>query len=106
MTSARGRSLSFWNQSRARSTRFGIRPDPLLEAQLRLEVGEGHPLFGKSVIAIARCGRCDEVLFRVEGNSAGFVQVQLTWRQGLETPPWPATEELSVPLADSLIEHH
>lgn len=78
----------------------------ILEAQLRLEVSEGHPLFGKPVIALARCNRCDEVVFSVEDDPVRFVQVHLTWRQGPETPPWPATEYLSMPLADNLAEHH
>lgn len=78
----------------------------ILEAQLRLEVSEGHPLLGKVVVAVARCGLCDEVLFGVEDDPAHFVQVHLTWRQGPETPPWPATEAVSLPVADGLKEHH
>lgn len=76
-----------------------------LEAQLRTEVGEGHRLFGKPVIAIARCDRCDEVLFSVEEDPAWFAQVHLTWRQTPEKPPWPWTERRSMPLADSLTDH-
>lgn len=77
-----------------------------MEAQLLLEVSEGHPLFGKDVVGVARCGLCDEVLFSVEDDPVHFVQVHLTWRQGPEKPPWPATETVALPLADSFEEHH
>lgn len=76
-----------------------------LEAQLQIEVSEGHSLFHKPVIAVARCGRCDEVLFGVEEDPVRFVQVHLTWRQGHEKPPWPWTEDLALPLAASLTDH-
>jgi hypothetical protein len=78
----------------------------ILTAQLHAEVGEGHPLFGKTVTAVARCSRCDEVLFCVEDEPARFVQVHLTWRRGPELPPWPKTKERTMPLADSLTDHH
>ncbi|WP_236669624.1 hypothetical protein [Streptomyces antimycoticus] len=76
-----------------------------LEAQLKVEVGEEHPLFGKSVTALARCGRCDEALFGVGGAPTHFAQVHLTWRSAPDTPPWPWTEFLSPPLFDSLADH-
>jgi hypothetical protein len=76
-----------------------------LEAELRVEVVDGHPLFGKPVIAVARCGQCDEVLFSIEEDPVRFVQVHLTWRQGPERPPWPSTEHLSLPLSSSLTDH-
>jgi hypothetical protein len=76
-----------------------------LEAELRAEAAEGHSLFGKPVIAVARCGQCDEVLFRIEEDPVRFVQVHLTWRQGPGTPPWPATEHPSLSLSDSLTDH-
>ncbi|WP_413804515.1 hypothetical protein [Streptomyces sp. OE57] len=76
-----------------------------LEAQLHVEVSEGHPLFGTQATAIARCGRCDEVLFSIEGDPPRFAQVHLTWRQAPEPRPWPWTEYLSPPLSDSLTDH-
>jgi hypothetical protein len=76
-----------------------------LEAELRAEVTEGHPLFDKPVIAVARCGQCDEVLFSIEEDPVRFAQVHLTWKQGPERPPWPATEYLSLPLSNSLADH-
>ena len=76
-----------------------------LEAELTAEVGEGHPLFGNRVIAIARCEGCDEVVFSVETDPARFVSVHLTWRGARERPPWPATEYLSTPLSRNLAAH-
>lgn len=76
-----------------------------LERQLRAEVSEGHPLFGKAFTAVARCSVCDEVLFSVDEDPAWFAQVHLTWRQAPETPPWPWAERLTMPLADSLTDH-
>jgi hypothetical protein len=76
-----------------------------LEAQLKVEAGEGHPLSGKSVTALARCSRCDEALFGIEGSPARFAQVHLTWRPAPDTAPWPWTEFLSPPLFDSLADH-
>ena len=76
-----------------------------LERQLRVEVSEGHPLFGKALTAVARCSVCDEVLFSVDEDPAWFAQVHLTWRQAPETPPWPWAERLTMPLADSLTDH-
>jgi GNAT superfamily N-acetyltransferase len=76
-----------------------------LERQLRVEVAEGHLLFGKAITAVARCSMCDEVPFSVDEDPASFVEVHLTWRQASETPPWPWAERLSMPLADSLTDH-
>jgi hypothetical protein len=77
----------------------------VLEAELHTEVAEGHPLFGQRVIAIARCERCDEVVFSVETDPARFVSVHLTWRRAPQRLPWPWTEDLSLPLSSSLTEH-
>ena len=77
----------------------------VLELQLRVEVGKGHPLFGKAVIAIARCSGCDDVMFSVEEDPSWFVRVHLTWRQAPKTPPWPWAERLSLTSADSLTDH-
>ncbi|WP_330270292.1 hypothetical protein OG205_23760 [Lentzea sp. NBC_00516] len=77
-----------------------------LEAQLRTEVANGHPLFGKTIIAIARCDACDEVVFSVEEDPVWFAQVHLTWRSAPDRPPWPDSRRLSLPLADSLLDHH
>jgi hypothetical protein len=76
-----------------------------LEAELQAEVAEGHPLHGAMVIAIARCGGCDEVVFSVEADPARFVSVHLTWRGSSERPPWPWTEDVRLPLARGLAGH-
>jgi hypothetical protein len=76
-----------------------------LESELIAEVGKGHPLFGHRVIAIARCGACDEVIFSVETDPVRFVSVHLTWRGAQERPPWPTTEYLRMPLSRNLAAH-
>lgn len=76
-----------------------------LETELQAEVAEGHPLFGEHVIAIARCEGCDEVIFSVETDPVRFVSVHLTWGGAPERPPWPWTEDVSLPLSRSLAEH-
>lgn len=79
---------------------------PSLEAELRAEVADGHPLYGETVTAIARCQACDDVVFSVEGDHPiWFALVHLTWRQSSEPLPWPATELLKLPLAESLRAH-
>jgi hypothetical protein len=77
----------------------------VFESELLAEVSPGHPLFGARVIAIARCEGCDEVVFSVETDPARFVRVHLTWRRGADSPPWPLTEELGMPLSRSMAAH-
>jgi hypothetical protein len=76
-----------------------------LEAELRAEVAEGHPLFGMCATAIVRCEGCDEVVFSVETDPVRFVSVHLTWRHAAERAPWPSTKDLSLPLTRRLTEH-
>jgi hypothetical protein len=83
----------------------GVRERAALEAELRAEVADGHPLFGMPVVAIARCQACDEVAFSVETDPVRFVRVHLTWRHAAEPAPWPTTRDLSLPLATSLADH-
>ena len=79
---------------------------PSLEAELRAEVADGHPLSGEIITAIARCQACDDVVFSVEDDHPiWFALVHLTWRQSREPLPWPATELLKLPLAESLHAH-
>jgi hypothetical protein len=98
---------------------FDWRPQPLpspwalvatqqravLEEELYAEVAEGHLLFGDRVIAVARCARCDEVVFSVETDPVRFVTVHLTWRSAPEKPPWPWTGDVRLPLSRGLTEH-
>ena len=75
-------------------------------AELRAEVADGHLLSGETVTAIARCQACDDVVFSVEGDHPiWFAIVHLTWRRSREPVPWPATQPLRLPLAESLRAH-
>ena len=61
-----------------------------LEAELNREVRCDHPLYNKSVEAIARRCDCDDVLFAVAGSSTVAI-VHLSY--GEETNPlWPHTQ--------------
>lgn len=76
-----------------------------LEKELARELAPSHPLHGMHCVAIARCAGCDDVVFSVEGGTARFVLVHLVWgRSGPETPPWPSTTFLDLPLVDTLRE--
>ena len=69
-----------------------ILPDVLradYEAELHREVGEGHPLWQQVLIAVAKCGHCDSVVFSVEGRYVQWAVVHLTWSGGQEEKPWP-----------------
>ena len=58
-----------------------------LTEELLAEVSQGHPLFGRAVKVLNRCGACDEVLVQVgEGD---FGMVHLTWSTKPESAPWP-----------------
>ena len=78
----------------------------VLEAELRAEVADGHPLSGEIITAIARCEGCDDVVFRVEGDHRiWFALVHLTVRKSREPLPWPVTRRLELPLAESIRKH-
>jgi F0F1-type ATP synthase assembly protein I len=63
-----------------------------LVAELRREVGEGHPLFGKEATSVARRGDMDDVLFHLPDNIPPFAVVHLTWSGEQEdAPEFPAT---------------
>jgi hypothetical protein len=57
-----------------------------LEAELRREVPDGHPLQGCSPTAIAQRIDSDDVLFLLDGTEARYAVVHLTWRG--EPEPW------------------
>jgi hypothetical protein len=74
-----------------------------LEAELRWEAADGHPLFGETVTAVARCQTCDDVVFGVNGDHpTWFAHVHLTRGRGREQLPLPATDLLQLPLAEGL----
>jgi hypothetical protein len=62
------------------------------ESEVRAEVASGHELHGLDLRAIAKCGGCDDVVFRASDDT--FAIVHLTWARMPETPPWPLTSRL------------
>ncbi len=72
--------------------------------ELMSEVGPGHPLFGHRVEPLAKCGHCDDAIFRVDDGT--WARVHLSWTGKPDTPPWPTTArfgslpELEADLAD------
>jgi hypothetical protein len=63
-----------------------------LEAELRREMSEDHPLYACSPTAIAQRTDCDDVLFRLDGSEPRYAVVHLTWRgQPEPRSPWPET---------------
>ena len=64
-----------------------------LERELQREIAPGHPLYGRSAKAVARCHRCDDALFDLEDGQ--FAQVHLSYpKQAPDRPPYPKTTEL------------
>jgi hypothetical protein len=64
-----------------------------LEDEVGPEVAEGHPLHGQTVIAVAKCVACDDVLFSIEGEHVRWAVVHLTFAGHPDKPPWPMSEE-------------
>jgi hypothetical protein len=63
-----------------------------LEAILRREIADGHPLYDLPAVAVGRRIDCDDVVFRVEHPSFRLAVVHLTWRRQPESDPtWPQT---------------
>ena len=68
-----------------------LRSDLLRE--LRTEIGAGHALDGRRLVAVAKCGGCDDAIFTVEDTDpVQWVRVHLTWSGSTEASPWPRTE--------------
>lgn len=62
-----------------------------LNTELQKEIGSQHPLWGKTVAAIAKRNDNDDILFRVE-DVFGIAEVHLTWSGKTEKNPlWPET---------------
>ena len=78
-----------WSDVRGQDAKSGEHRDRL-EAELHLELSEGHPLFGVRVSAVARCGHCDDTLFQLPSET--FAVVHLTWRRGPEAAPLPDSD--------------
>ncbi len=77
-----------------------------LVTECHRELSPGHPLYGETFSAIARCQGCDDVVLRLS-NDRGFALVHLTWSGKPEQPPWPSAELLPTYLAlEAAIDHH
>jgi len=63
------------------------------EDELKREVTPGHPLYSQTVVAIARCTGCEDVLFSIEGRYVRWTVVHLTFARGPQDPPLPMSEE-------------
>lgn len=76
-----------------------------LARELLREVAPGHELFGESVIAIAKCGGCDDAVFSMEGERfVRWARVHLTWSGRQEAAPTPRTVIFST-FAESVRSH-
>ncbi|HJU41711.1 MAG TPA: hypothetical protein VJ691_02815 [Vicinamibacterales bacterium] len=65
---------------------------PGLEAELRNEVGEGHALYGRKAISVARRRDSDDVLFLLLDHPSPLAVVHLTWTGRRErNSNWPQT---------------
>jgi hypothetical protein len=72
------------------------------EAELCRELGAGHPLLGLPVVAIARRGDQDDVLFML--SDGRVAEVHLTWRRRREDDArWPRTS--IYPSVEAWTEH-
>jgi hypothetical protein len=76
-----------------------------LVAELEREVQPGHELTGRKLVPIAKCGGCDDAVFRLDDET--WVIVHLTWSRQAEAPPWPRTKRVGSFLAieAALTEH-
>jgi hypothetical protein len=65
---------------------------PGLEAELRNEVTDGHPLYGRKAISVARRQDSDDVLFLLLDHPSPLAVVHLTWSGRPErNTNWPQT---------------
>ena len=67
---------------------------PGAELELAKEAGEGHPLFGRRCVPVARRIDRDDILFAVEGSGGQHAVVQLTWSGKRESDPASPKTEL------------
>ena len=68
---------------------FGPEFAAFFEAELRRELSDGHPLFGRPVAAIGKRDGTDDVLFRLLDGTGRVAVVHLTFSNRPESPPWP-----------------
>jgi len=72
--------------------------------ELAQETSQGHPLWQESVVAVASCGHCDDVVFRIEGCDTRWARVHLTWSHEPEPPPSLSTGFYST-LGRAILSH-
>jgi hypothetical protein len=84
-----------------------IAPEELrlqLRDELRRELAPGHPLHDEVLVAVAKCGGCDDAVFSVEGRFVRWARVHLTWSRQEERPPFPRTT-IHATLRESVAGH-
>jgi hypothetical protein len=70
--------------------------EPAFSDELRREVGQGHVLYGRVAVAVARATNSDDMLFWLPDGPAAFAEVHLTWTGKREwRPEWPITSLFS-----------
>lgn len=70
--------------------------DPSFVAELKMEIGEQHPLYGKPIYAVAKCDSNDDVLF-LSSNGQGedcFYLAHLTYSQ-YNAPGFPKIDKIT-----------
>ena len=61
--------------------------------ELKRELAPDHPVYGKSVRALAVARDRDDVLFRIGATSPfQYAVIHLTWSHKTEPAPWPNTK--------------
>ncbi|MFD0591616.1 hypothetical protein ACFQZ4_02740 [Catellatospora coxensis] len=79
-----------------------------LLAQFEHERAAGHVLEGKDLVLLARCTRCDDVLFRIQ-DGGGYAVVHLTRSSSREPSaefPWTERHDDGVALLADVGERH
>jgi len=61
-----------------------------LLAELRLEISDGHDLFGLDCSVVAKRIDCDEILVKTADDR--FALVHLTWKSNPEVAGYPASD--------------
>lgn len=90
VTALRSRFIEPWHSLAEGSSSADARR---LVIELQRELAPTHPLFKKTVAAIARRYDCDDVLFYVSKSPEQYAVVHLTWTGKQERwPSWPETD--------------
>ena len=82
--------INIYNEKEFPKPWYFIESDGTFERELEKEVGEGHILFNKKLIAIGRKDGHDDVLFCFVENPSMLTAVHLTWKGEKERNySWP-----------------